>query len=120
MGYAPILVVNDKPKDIERVPTILRHVRMITVEEILKSPIPIHLYLEIGMSVDPSLRRLFRTAGAKVAKLYLGNILNIDTETPMFYPGMHFAHHVVGEIDEIWVSPHYKQHEEYAAVLNHV
>jgi hypothetical protein len=72
------------------------------------------------MSVDPSLRRLFRTAGAKVAKLYLGNILNIDTETPMFYPGMHFAHHVVGEIDEIWVSPHYKQHEEYAAVLNHV
>jgi hypothetical protein len=120
MGYAPILVVNDKPKEIERVPTILRHVRMITVEEILKSPIPIHLYLEIGMSVDPSLRRLFRTAGAKVAKLYLGNILNIDTETPMFYPGMHFAHHVVGEIDEIWVSPHYKQHEEYAAVLNHV
>ena len=120
MGYAPILVVNDKPREIERVPTILRHVRMITVEEILKSPIPIHLYLEIGMSVDPSLRRLFRTAGAKVAKLYLGNILNIDTETPMFYPGMHFAHHVVGEIDEIWVSPHYKQHEEYAAVLNHV
>ena len=59
MGYAPILVVNDKPKEIERVPTILRHVRMITVEEILKSPIPIHLYLEIGMSVDPSLRRLF-------------------------------------------------------------
>jgi hypothetical protein len=120
MGYAPILVVNDKPKDIQQVPTILRHVRMITVEEIVKSPIPIHIYLEIGMSIDQNLRRLFRTAGAKVAKLYLGNILNIDTETPMFYSGMHFAHHVVGELDEIWVSPHYKQHEEYAAVLNHV
>ena len=58
--------------------------------------------------------------GAKVCKLYLGNILNIDIETPMFYTQMHFAHHIVGEIDEIWVSPHYKQHEEYAAILNHV
>lgn len=120
MGFAPIMLVNDKPKDINTVPSILRHVRMLTVEDIVKSPIPIHLYLEIGMSIDPNLRRLFRMSGAKVAKLYLGNILNIDTETPMFYNGMHFSHHVVGEIDEIWVSPHYKQHQEYAAVLNHV
>ncbi len=120
MGFAPIMIVNDKPKDINTVPSILRHVRMLTVEDIVKSPIPIHLYLEIGMSIDPNLRRLFRMSGAKVAKLYLGNILNIDTETPMFYNGMHFSHHVVGEIDEIWVSPHYKQHQEYAAVLNHV
>ena len=120
MGFAPIMLVNDKPKDINNVPSILRHVRMLTVEDIVKSPIPIHLYLEIGMSIDPNLRRLFRMSGAKVAKLYLGNILNIDTETPMFYNGMHFSHHVVGEIDEIWVSPHYKQHQEYAAVLNHV
>jgi len=120
MGFAPIMLVNDKPKDINTVPSILRHVRMLTVEDIVKSPIPIHLYLEIGMSIDPNLRRLFRMSGAKVAKLYLGNILNIDTETPMFYNGMHFSHHVIGEIDEIWVSPHYKQHQEYAAVLNHV
>lgn len=120
MGYVPILIVNDKPKEIDSVPSILRHVRMLTVEDVIRSPMSIHLYLEIGMSIDPSLRRLFRTAGAKVAKLYLGNILNIDIETPMFYTGMHFAHHIVGEIDEIWVSPHYKQHEEYAAVLNHV
>lgn len=120
MGYAPILLVNDKPTDINRVPSILKHVRMITVDEIVKAPMRIHIYLEIGMSISPNLRHFFRMAGAKVAKLYLGNILNIDTETPMFYPGMHFAHHVIGEIDEIWVSPHYKQHDEYAAVLNHV
>jgi hypothetical protein len=120
MGYAPILLVNDKPKDITKVPSILRHARMITVHEIMQAPMPIHIYLEIGMSIDPNLRKLFRMGGAKVVKLYLGNILNIDTETPMFYPGMHFSHHIVGEIDQIWVSPHYKQHEEYAAVLNHV
>ena len=43
MGYAPILLVNDKPKNIDNVPPILRHVRMLTVEDILKAPIPIHL-----------------------------------------------------------------------------
>jgi len=120
MNYAPILLVNTKPKNIEEVPSILRDVRMITVEDIMKSPMPIHLYLEIGMSIDPKVRQRFRMGGAKICKLYLGNILNIDTETPMFYPGMNFSHHIVGELDEIWVSPHYKQHEEYAAVLNHV
>lgn len=120
MNYAPILLVNTKPKNIEEVPLILRDVRMITVEEIMKSPMPIYLYLEIGMSIDPKVRQRFRMGGAKICKLYLGNILNIDTETPMFYPGMNFSHHIVGELDEIWVSPHYKQHEEYAAVLNHV
>jgi hypothetical protein len=120
MGYTPILVVNDKPKDLQKVPSILRHVRMLVVEDIVRSPMPIHLYLEIGMSVDPNLRKLFRTVGAKVAKLYLGNILNIDTETPMFYGAMHFSHHIIAELDVIWVSPHYKQHQEYAAVINQV
>ena len=120
MNYAPILLVNTKPKNIEEVPSILRDVRMITVEDIMKTPMPIFLYLEIGMSIDPKVRQRFRMGGAKICKLYLGNILNIDTETPMFYPGMNFSHHIVGELDEIWVSPHYKQHEEYAAVLNHV
>jgi hypothetical protein len=120
IGYAPILLVNEKPNDINTVPEVLRQTRMIKVDEILRNPMPIHIYLEIGMSIDPNLRRLFRMGGARVCKLYLGNILNIDTETPLFYPGMHFAHHVVGEVDQVWVSPHYKQHDEYAAVLNHV
>jgi len=120
MGYAPILLINTKPADISSVPSILRSVRMITVDDIVNSPIPIHIYLEIGMSIDPRLRKSFRSRGAKIIKLYLGNILNIDIETPIFYSSMNFSHHIVGELDEIWVSPHYKQHDEYAAVLNHV
>jgi hypothetical protein len=120
MGYAPILLVNDKPKGIDKVPSILRNVRMISVDEISQSPIPIYIYLEIGMSIDPALRRVFKMGGARIVKLYLGNILNIDIETPIFYPSMHFSHHIVGEMDEIWVSPHYKQHDEYAAIINHV
>ena len=118
IGYVPILLINDKPKEIQAVPAIMRHVRMMTVEEISRCPIPVHFYIEIGMSVDKSLRKIFRMGGAKFIKLYLGNILNIDIETPIFYNGMHFSHHIVGELDEIWVSPHYRQHHEYAAVLN--
>jgi hypothetical protein len=41
-------------------------------------------------------------------------------ETIQNYSTMFFNHHIVGEIDEIWTSPHYLQHVEYAAVLNRV
>jgi len=119
LGYAPILLVNEKPKDISKVPLILRSVRMVTSEEILRASFPIMLLLEIAMSIDPGFRNTLRKLGTKVVKLYLGNILNIDIETPIFYPGVHFSHHIVGELDEIWVSPHYKQHYEYAGILNH-
>lgn len=118
MGYAPILLVNEKPTDLQKVPAILKHVRMVTAEEIIRNSIPVCMNIEIAMSIDPNIRRHMRERGAKTIKLYLGNILNIDIETPIFYPGVHFAHHVTGEIDEIWVSPHYKQHNEYAGNVN--
>jgi hypothetical protein len=70
------------------------------------------------MSVDSNTRAYLRSIGAKIVKLYLGNILNIDIETIQNFKSMFFSHHVVGEIDEIWTSPHYKQHIDYAALLN--
>jgi hypothetical protein len=120
MGWVPILLVNTKPKQLEGIPEVLRSCRVLCVEDIIKQPIPVKVYMEIGMSLDPSLRKFLKMIGAKICKLYLGNILNIDTETPVFYPGMNFSHHVIGELDEVWVSPHYKQHDEYAAALNHI
>jgi hypothetical protein len=72
------------------------------------------------MSISSNLRRFMKMMGARTAKLYLGNIVNIDIETPMFFPGMNFAHHVIGEQDEIWTSPHYLMNMEYAACLNQV
>lgn len=120
LGWLPIYIVNTKPTDLSVVPEILRQSRIATVEDIMKNPIPIALYLEIGMSIDKMLRRHMKMLGARTAKLYLGNILNIDIETPVFYNPMYFAHHVVGETQEIWVSPHYAQHAEYAAELNQV
>jgi len=118
MGYAPILLINDKPSNIQNVPIILKKMRMITAEEIISNSIPIYMQIEIAMSIDPNFRKLLRNFGTKIVKLYLGNILNIDIETPIFYPGLHFAHHITGELDEIWVSPHYKQHNEYAGFIN--
>lgn len=120
MGWIPILLVNTKPKQLDGIPEILRSCRVLCVEDLVKQPIPVKIYMEIGMSLDPSLRKFLKMIGARICKLYLGNILNIDTETPVFYPGMNFSHHVIGELDEVWVSPHYKQHDEYAAALNHV
>lgn len=120
MGYTSLLLVNSKPKNLDGIPEVLRSCRVVAVEDLIKQPIPIKVYIEIGMSIDTAIRRFLKMVGAKTCKLYLGNILNIDTETPIFYPGMNFSHHVVGEMDNIWVSPHYGQHAEYACALNHV
>jgi hypothetical protein len=120
MGYTTLLLVNSKPKNLDGIPDILRSCRVIAVEDLIKQPIPVKVYIEIGMSIDNTIRRFLKMVGARTCKLYLGNILNIDIETPVFYPGMNFAHHVVGEMEEIWVSPHYGQHAEYASALNHV
>jgi hypothetical protein len=120
MGFLPLMIVNKKPENAEKIPWYMRDLRLITVEEIAKNPIPVSVYIEVGMSIDSQMRKYLKMCGAKIAKLYLGNIINIDIETPIFYPTMHFAHHVIGELDEIWVSPHYTQHAEYARALNHI
>ena len=120
MAWTPILLVNEKPKNLEKVPEQIRTCRMVCADEILKEPIPVYGYIEIGMSIDPGVRRFLKMVGSKICKLYLGNILNIDIETPIFYPEMNFSHHVVGEVDRVWVSPHYAQHDQYACSLNHV
>jgi hypothetical protein len=120
MGYAPILVIHEKPSGLDKVPPMLHACRMMTTEQVILQPIPVIALIEIGMSIDPLLREFVKMLGGKLAKLYLGNILNIDIETPTFYQGMFFSHHVIEKIDRVWVSPHYGQHAEYAAYLNHL
>ena len=121
MGYAPILLVNTKPTSLNAIPPALRKCRMIATEDLMRQPIKNLLgMIEIGMSLDQGIRKYIRTLGGKRWKLYLGNILNIDIETPVFYPAHFFPHHVSGELDAIWVSPHYAQHASYAAFINHL
>ncbi len=119
LGYTPIFLFNEKDVSEQR-PDFLKNTRVLVLDDLIRNPIPIHTYIEIGMSINPDLRRHLKTLGARVIKLYLGNILNIDIETPTYYIMQNFAHHVVGNSDEVWVSPHYEMHREYAATLNHV
>jgi hypothetical protein len=116
MGYFSYLLQHSV-QDTEKKPFIKSY-RTITTQDIVMKHLPIHAFIEIGMSLDSVTRGYLRTIGAKIVKLYLGNILNIDIETIQNYSNMFFNHHIVGEIDEIWTSPHYKQHVEYASILN--
>lgn len=121
MGYAPILLIHEKPKDINTIPHTMRKCRMMVTEDMIKQPMAnVAALLEIGMSLDPLVRQFVKMIGGRLLKIYLGNILNIDVETPIFINQHHFAHHVVGKNDGILVSPHYGQHAEYASYLNHV
>ena len=92
--------------------------RIIKPHELIRNPVGIKYYIEIGMSVSAAFREYLKKNGAKRVKLYLGNILNIDIESVNLTPGIDFPHHVSGDLDEIWTSPHYGQHMEYAAVIN--
>lgn len=99
---------------------IFNNFDIIFPDVLIKNPMEIYLYLEIGMSLDSVNRSYLRDNGAKIVKLYLGNILNIDIETVQNLNNHCFAHHIVGEVDEIWMSPHYKQNLDYGLVLNQV
>lgn len=119
LGYYCYLLIHNGPKAVnEDQKEFILSYRTIQSQDMLQKKIPIHLFIEIGMSIDPGTRSYLRSIGTRITKLYLGNILNIDIETIQNYPSMFFNHHVVGDIDEIWTSPHYEQHLEYAALLN--
>jgi Protein of unknown function (DUF2827) len=115
LGYTCYLLQNG-PSSEKR--EFIKRYRTVTAQDMVTYAMRIRIFVEIGMSLDPTTRQYLRSTGAKIAKLYLGNILNIDVETVQYYPSMFFYHHIVGEIDQIWTSPHYRQHLEYAAVLN--
>lgn len=116
LGYEPYLLVDSM--DTNKNAKVHEQYRLLDFKTYIQAPFPVVAYLEFGMSCDPTIRKFFRNIGAKVAKTYLGNILNIDTETITFYRNVNFSHHVAGEIDEIWVSPHYDFHAEYAGCIN--
>lgn len=117
-GYCPFLLVDDNNKHKES--KLFEKFRTIDANEWAAKPFRLYAYFEMGMSCGTQIRQLFKKSGARMFKLYLGNILNIDIEIPMFSPGTNFCHHMVGDIDTILVSSHYDFHQEYAACINKV
>ena len=75
-------------------------------------------YIEIGLSLDSAWRAYLQKKGCKTAKLYLGNVLNIDIETVCMTPGLFFHHHNTGHFDYIWTSPHYKANCAWLTALH--
>jgi hypothetical protein len=120
MGNTPIMLVNTKPDNLNKIPKYMFNLRIMTGDDLVKQPIPVKVYIEIGMSMSADVHKFLKMCGAKICKLYLGNILNIDVENPMYLPQHNFAHHVKGLMDEIWTSPHYHMHDQYARALNFV
>ena len=116
MGYKSYLfqhgqIVEDRKQ-------FLNNYDVIFSNQIIHNQLDVTAFIEIGMSIDSATRAYLRSNGTKIIKIYLGNIINIDIENIQNFHSIFFSHHVVGEIDEVWVSPHYKQHVDYAAVLN--
>jgi hypothetical protein len=117
LGYVCYLLQGPTSATAEKRDFIKRY-RPLTAQEMVTRRMNIRLFVEIGMSLDPATRQYLRSTGAKITKLYLGNILNIDIETIQYQPSIFFHHHIVGDIDEIWTSPHYRQHLDFAAIVN--
>ena len=117
-GFQPFFFVDSAKNN--NGPELHKKIRVTDMETYMKAPFRIYAYIELGMSCDKNIRNAFRSVGAKVIKVYLGNILNIDIETPMFYPDMNFSHHVIGGLDEIWTSPHYWAHKDFAGSINRI
>ena len=54
----------------------------------------------------------------KKVKMLFSFHIHLSSKTITFYKGINFSHHVAGELDEIFVSPHYDFHAEYAGSIN--
>ena len=117
MDYLPLLLVQEMPTN---VPSYMTDVTVLTIDSFVKASIVVDVYIEIAMSIDIVVKQYLRLGKSRIYKLYLGNILNIDIESPLCYPGMYFVHHYIGDIDDVWVSPHYAQHLHYAKCINRV
>jgi hypothetical protein len=117
MGYIPLLLVQEMPGEL---PSYMKDVSLHTIDSFVQSAIRVDVYIEIAMSIDLVVKQYLRMGGTRMYKLYLGNILNIDIESPLCYPGMFFVHHYIGDIDDVWVSPHYAQHLQYSKSINRI
>jgi Protein of unknown function (DUF2827) len=119
IGYEPYLMMNEIPSPAD-LPECLAGARIEDGASLTRKCLRIHAFIEVGMSIDTGAKRQLKMMGARLMKIYLGNIMNIDTEISLFCPSQSFPHHIGSGTDMILVSPHYGQNMEYAQALNGV
>ncbi len=117
LGMNAVLLVNDKP---EVQADFMRQLTIMTVEDLIRRPIPLTAVIEAGLSTADHIRKFMKACGGRVLRIYLGNVYNIDIETPIYYNPINFTHHVIGTTDYILTSPHYSHYIEYLAAVDHV
>jgi hypothetical protein len=118
LGYKVYILTERPVTDVSGADTLHAGFRVTDMNSFVAKPFPIYHVIEVAMGLAPNIRLFFKAQGARVTKLYLGNVLNIDIEISSCIPNMTFSHHIAGEIDEIWTSPHYAPNVEYAAIIN--
>jgi len=112
MGAIPIFLVNEKGS------FVFDSARCYTFEEFIGKPFRLTAFIEVGLNTQPHIRRFMRTCGAKIFRLYLGNVFNIDVETPIYYAPLNFTHHSTGDTDCILVSPHYSHYSDFLSSID--
>jgi hypothetical protein len=121
IGYNVILVFDYITRDSASYHTELQNMSIIDADKIIEFVnvynIKIHSVIEIGLHIPNSLRKILRDRGCKIIQLFLGNVLNIDIELSQSLLQNEMCHHVFGNVDEIWTSPHYRMNLEYIQTL---
>ena len=118
LGYKCILLSHKKIPPASELGWLHRYTAIDIGELLAAPPERIFGYVEIAMSLDVASREFFQKRGAFVAKLYLGNALNIDTEITTSMKGFYIPHHNAGALNAIWTSPHYLQNLQYLQAIN--
>lgn len=118
LGYKAYVLTEKPLHDVSGSEILHKGFRVIDINEFMAHPFQVYYVIEVAMGLAPHLRSIFKSIGTHVTKLYLGNVLNIDIEISTCIPTMNLSHHIAGELDEIWTSPHYAPNVEYAGIIN--
>lgn len=117
LGYKPIMLV-EKTIESTGAVELFNGYRAIALSAFIAKPFYVYTIIEVALGLPVQLRDQFRSIGARTCKLYLGNIINIDSEMLTTITGQTINHHMAGSLDAVWTSPHYAPNVEYASVIN--
>lgn len=114
MGYLPVFIVGKKPTS-----DITEKYRIIDFKEYFDNQFDIYAFIEIGGNCHHSYRDKLKIRNVKLFKLFLGNILNVDIETPITSDTF-INHHIPGSHGNMLISPHYHLLKEYTSAIYNI
>ena len=117
-GYKPYLLIGDV-NSLGEGYSILKQSRLIDYTTWLANPYDIFAYIEMGYMCNEVIIGAFKSKGAKIFKLNLGNSLNADIEKTLFHKQNDDYHYYNSKIDHtVLVSPHHDIQQEFVSVIN--